>query len=259
MRKAILGWDNYADTAAYTPSSEVTSLPAENLATPQVTKPWRTATAGAPWLRVDIQGSRNVGVIAFMRVNLTPAGKIRVRASNSDPDVLTGLVYDSGLVDANVDARFGMAIHLLPEGGKNAQYWRIDLSDTGLDYYEAGRLFIGPAWSPSVNYSYGWRQGYTDLSKRSRSRGGQTYVDSNRTYRYFAVTFDYLTKEEAEEALLEMDRIIGLRGDVLAVLDPDDTNSPGRSSIWGQLQELSAVVNPQFEVYQKSIQIEERI
>lgn len=258
MTKAIIAWENHADTASILPSSEVSSLPANNLTDAQVSKPWRTATAGPPTLVVDIRGTKNVGVIALVRTNLTPAATIRVRASNSDPEALTGLVYDSGTVSARIDRRYGMLVHVLPSGGRNAQYWRISLADTGIDYYEAGRLFIGPAWSPGVNYSYGWRQGLIDLSKRTRARGGQTYVDRNRQYRYFSVTFDYLTKAEAEDALLELDRQIGLRGDFLVVLDPDDPN-PGKVSLWGQLQALSEVINPQFEIYQKSIQIEERI
>lgn len=259
MNRAILAWENHADTASIIPSSEVSSLPAANLTDTQVSKPWRTATAGGPTLLVDIQDTKNVGVIALVRCNLTPAGQIRVRASNSDPDALTGLVYDSGTVNARVERRFGLLVHILPDGGKNAQYWRITLSDTGLDYFEAGRLFVGPAWSPSINYSYGWRQGYIDLSKRTRARGGQVYVDANKTYRYFNVTFDYLTKAEAEDALLELDRLIGMRGDLLAILDPEETESPGKSALWGQMSDLSAVINPQFDIYQKSISIEERI
>lgn len=259
MQNAIIAWDNYADTAAIFPSSEVSSLPGDNLTNPQLSKPWRSAVAGTVHLLIDVQDVKHVDVLALMAINLSPTGTLRVRASNSDPDALTGLVYDSGTFNPNVDARFKMACHVIPSGGKNAQYWRITLTDNGVDYLEAGRLFIGPAWQPSTNYSYGWRKGITDLSKRNRTRGGQVYVDSNRQYRYFACTFDYLSEAEAEEGLLEMDRIIGLRGDVLVMLDPENTTNPGKDSLWGQLSELAPISNPQFGIYQKSIQIEERL
>ena len=260
MTSAILAWDNKAapSSTIITPSTEVATLPAENLKDPHIAKKWRTTSVTSQYLRIDMASAQPVQVVALIGTNLTAAATWRVRASSSDPLVATGIVYDSGTVSAGIDTRYGLA-SLIMASEISARYWKIDLTDSGASgYLQAGRLFMGPMFQPKVNYSYNWSVAYIDPSRKNRSRGGQLYTDIQPMYRAVAFKFDFLTQAEALNGVLEIDRNCGLHRDLLALLDVDGSNR-SEQAIWGTLESSSELSNPSFGVYSKAYRIEERL
>lgn len=258
MGKGIIAWENLADVGAIEASSELTTLPSSNLIDPQVVKVWRTADSSAPYIILNNFTPKAFQLIAMMGVNLSNSSSIRVRASNLDPSVTSSLLYDSGVVSSGVDSRFKSFVFMTPDE-VTATYVRIDLSDIeALPYFQAGRLFVGPMWSPAVNYIYGWSRSIVDLSKRSQGRGGQIFVDVNNIQRVFSISYDFLTEEECVEGFLEIDRVIGLRKDVLVLLDSESTNK-SRDSLWGMINDMTPANNPSFGIFQKQLGITERL
>lgn len=259
--RAILAWVNQLDqpNTAITATSEVSTLSADNLKDPHIAKPWRTIDAGPQSLLVNLDDQLPVAIVAMMGTNFGSSSTWRIQASTSDPLMVDDIVYDSGTILTGAVPEVGMIVHRLPDDiAIAARYWQITIDDTSLTFLQAGRLFLGPSWTPGVNYSYGWTMGYVDLSAKTRSRGGQTFIDINAQYRRATFAFDFLTEVEALDFTLEIDRVCGNHYDVLVLLDPDGPRNI-RSAIYGLIEDLSPAANPQFNVFAKTYSIEERL
>lgn len=261
MTNAILAWDNHVDrdNVVITPSSEVSTLPGSHLIDPHVSKPWRSTGEAPQTLTIDLDDQRDVAIVALIGTNLTASSTWRIQASTSDPTMGEDEVYDSGVVSTGIDPRYGLCFLRLPDDiPVTARYWLITLDDPNLTYLQAGRLFIGPSYIPSRNYSYGWHLGYVDLGKRTRSRGGQFFIDRNARFREATLTFELIDEDDAFEAMLEIERVCGTTTDVLVVGKPDAAN-PGRHTIWGLMNAQGGISETSFEIYTKNFTIEERL
>lgn len=260
---AAIAYANLADAATLTASSAIPLAPVARLKGPHIARKWRS-TGNAEAVIADLGAAKSLDTLALMGLNLTAAGTARVRASNADPTVTASLTYDSGVLPAGiVDPRYGMLVHLLG-AAVSARYWRIDLADASLGYIEAGRLFIGPRNPFAYNFSPGWSRSYVDRSRRTESRGGQTYVDPGECYRTVSLTFDWITEAERNSFVEEIDRLNGTKTDVLLITRGDSPNL-GRDSLWGLVADLDPIGQPQLvweggaPLYQKSYRINERL
>lgn len=260
MAKIIMGWINNVDlpNVVITASSEVGTLPAENLKDEHVLRPWRSFGESPQSVTTDLGEQRAVALMALMGCNLSADSTFRLRASEDDPTMASS-VYDSGVIATGVDPRYGLFTHRLPgDIAINARYWLLDINDPNVAYIQCGRLYLGNSWTPKINYAYGWSQSYIDLSKSTRSRGGQSYNDINAQYRQVIFNFELLEEGDAFDGVLELDRVCGRHYDVIALMEPDAANQ-GQNTIFGLVAEDTPVINPSFKLFQKAYTIEERL
>jgi len=84
--------------------------------------------------------------------------------------------------------------------GFNVRYVNIEtywLLDTGVTYYEAGRLWVGNAIVLPGGVEEGWQQTIKDNSSIVRSRGGQIYSDIRARYRSLRIEASLLSQAQA--------------------------------------------------------------
>lgn len=238
---AAILWDNRSDKGVISATSFAPLMPPDVLQNHHVKRKWR-ALDNSVSLYVDLQAIRSIDTFGLFGINLTSGGFSRIRASASDPNVTVDVVYDSSPMSGKADPKYQSLIQLI-SAPVNCRYVRWDLSDVGLTYIEAGRLVVGKRYRFVSNFAYGWSRGYVDESRMKRSRGGQTYIDAGPTYRQLEVEFEQITPSERVDVWEEIDRVNGLKQDVLFLMNPESTNL-NRDSIWGLMLDLPSISQP---------------
>ena len=284
MGSMLIAFRNYVDDGTLSGGSWEAGLPIVNLAERQPSRVARTTSLDTEDTQVvlDIGDARPIAFVGLLRHNLSQKGKWRVTVSD-DPGFAT-TVHDSGLVDIwPAITPFGIGLWgEFQWGGKldplligtygidgfhvmdalaRGRYLKVELSDPDNTntYLEAGRLIVAPAWQPSINAQYGWSIEQVDESRSVKSRGGQTYVDQRPKFRRLSFTLEHLEADEMFGNAYELERIKGKGGDVLVVIDPEDTKHRHRHSVYGLLAETTPVSNPYSGRFAKEFVVEELI
>ena len=173
MNLAFL-FDNEADRAVVTASSAAAGLPAENLLDPQRSLVWRSTNGASQVLDITLASDGDpVQTFALVDHNLTLAGTLQLQGWT---DAIAGstLAFDEtlqpyppvygyggqaygiglyggyegsilGLSPADAIAVLRPIALLLLDPAVTVCYSRVTLSDGGLPYYQAGRLYRAPA------------------------------------------------------------------------------------------------------------------
>lgn len=280
----LIAFRNYVDDGTLSGGSWEAGLPIVNLSERQPSRVARTTSPATEDTHVilDIGETRPIAFVALLRHNLGQKGKWRIVVSD-DPGFAT-TIHDSGLVDIwPAITPFGIGLWgEFQWGGKldpllvgtygidgfhvmdalaRGRYVKVELSDPDNPngFLEAGRLIVAPAWQPSINAQYGWSIEQVDESRSVKSRGGQTYVDQRPKYRRLSFTLEHLEADEMFGNAYELERIKGKGGDVLVVIDPEDTKHRHRHSVYGLLAETTPVSNPYSGRFAKEFVVEELI
>ncbi|MBV6633870.1 MAG: hypothetical protein KI792_12665 [Alphaproteobacteria bacterium] len=134
-------------------------------------------------------------------------------------------------------------IHVVP-APIQARYWQIDLTDPSnpAGYIEAGRLFIGNAYQPPHSPRSGLRLGYETRTTVTTAIGGAEFFDRREGYRVARFDLPVLDRDEALAALLDLQREVGIDGEVLLVIDADDAQNLQRQSFRGRFRSLEPLV-----------------
>lgn len=251
MGNAALLYENLADDATIAVSSQLAAAAGALVQNVHVARKWRSESSG-DWLLADLGAFMSLDTIAVMGLTAT---EYRVRLSSSDPGGAAGDILDTGTLA--VDQAYAQAIALL-DAPAAARYLRIDLANSGGSYVEAGRLVAGLRNRFEINFSFDWSIGYVDPSIVTKTRGGQTQVSREQSYRQASLKFDFLRPTDRFGFVQEADRLNGIKDDVLFIFDEDSTALP-RDTIWGRVVDLSPVSQPFFDVYSKDYRIEERL
>ena len=151
---------------------------------------------------------------------------------------------------------YGALVRLLA-APVSARAVRIDLSEGGVEAIMAGRLVVGLRSPFTLNFGYGWSYGYSDMSRRRKSAGGQTFVDRDDRYRVLDLTYKSLSAADRYGHVHEIDRLNGISRDVLFMTDTDSAELD-RDSIWGLVQDMSPASQPNSAYFQKTYRVEER-
>lgn len=232
MANAVLGYDDAVDRGTVTASSQVLTLPAVNLQHPHLSpKVWRSI-GNVETLNCDFGLDRLVDVVALLACNFTQAATWRIRL-DSDAGFAAPHLYDSGTVLTGIDLTYKACIHVLP-ARTTARYLRIDLSDTGLSYLQAGRWVAMRGWRMTRNYGWGFRERWDDRSRQSIAESGQIWVDRGPAFRIVSFPLNAVTEAETRSDVQHLGRTARAR-DVLFVTDPDSANL-GRDSVFGLLE-----------------------
>lgn len=260
---ACLAYFNLADAGAWSASSSIPARQASTLQNVHVGRKWRSVT-NADAVTCDLGSAQSFDTVALIGVNLSAAGVTRLRVSNTDASGAAGEVYDSGAAAARVDPNYGRLIFLLP-ASVLGRYVRVDLSDTSLAYIEAGRGVVAVRFQLSINFMPGASDLLNDPAIKSKSRGGQTYIDpaSPDPFRTWEFTFDTLSETERFGFVEQVEISKAARSDVLLCRNPSSANL-GRDTIWGLLEPTPIVAqagygNDGLPVYSKVYRVEQRL
>ena len=256
---------NLADSGIVTASSWLASAPPTRLQTHHTTRRWSGRIGDTEYILLVFDEPQAIDCVALFRCagifngelrGLSSSATTRVRISSADVTGLTGDLYDSGAATGRIGSADMSMIVLLP-AEVTAKAVLIDISQTGASALQAGRLVVGLTTPFTINFSYGWAHGYADLSRRTKSAGGLTFVDPDDSYKVMTLPFDFLDAADID-MVRTVDRLNGLRSDVLVITDPEASDLPA-VSIWGLMQDLNPPTQPGFSYFSKSYAIEERL
>ncbi len=244
---------NLADLGTISASSSILLSPPSTLQTPDVTERWRSAEAGQGNFIEYISSSFDT--IAVEGTTMSATGQARVRVSSTDSSGVAGDIEDTGWFV--VDGGYNRLVVLLTSVATSG-YVRVDLSDPGEDYVEAGRLVVGERTQFTVNFQYGWGSGYVSRSIINKTAAGLTKIWRRSKVRTLDVTFSFLSESERHGLVETIDRDNGVEDDILFIVDPTSSKLE-RDSIWGLATTLSQVTQPYPEIFVKQYQIEQRL
>jgi hypothetical protein len=253
-----IAWENHADGASLSTSTngELASLPATNVQVEHVGRKWRSGAVSAASLIFDMGASVTCDTLAMLGTNLSAAGTIWVRASDADPAAQSSLLLDTGDIAAGVKAGYGAIYKSF--ASTTARYWRVRPSDGSLSYIEAGRVFLGPSWAPSVPQLFEWAPVVLDATVLGRSYGGQSYADQRPKRRGLMFTLDYMNEAEMYGNAFRLGWEQGITGDVLAI--PDIAGSYlSEQAVFGQLQANEPLFHRKPQIYRQKFTLIERL
>jgi hypothetical protein len=257
-----------------TPSSTNTEVVCSVTTEPQKFRVQGTTVAGTTSMGVYIGGN-----------NSFSTGEA-VYAWDAELLAGTGVVYESGwqdvwpsgMIPANLleweDDNFWLGtlsqsaiagyqapfIHILPTA-QILRYWRVEISDTlnPDNYVQIGRLFMGAAWVPTINYAYGAGLGFEDPTPVDVALSGAEYFDVRSRFRVFDFSMDYLLASETYTSVLDLQRLAGVSGEVLVVPDSDDPLTQPARAFLGRLRQIGQVKQPQPSAFSVTFQAKELI
>jgi len=259
---ALIAHTNHVDLAGITAGSEETTLPIANVQSVHLSSKWRTAAGTvSSHASADFGSSKAVGVLFLGGTNLTASATIRLRASDTDSTAVSGDLFDSTSISAAVNDNYG-AVYYVLSSAVTARFWRVDITDNALatdpDYLEIGRIFLGPIWQPSRGITYGWSAACVDPSSRSRSRGGQVFVDVRPKFRVLDLEVAFLSEAEIYANAFEIDRANGVNKDIL-VIPIVGGSHVSEQAVFGLVSQTTPIVNPSFNLFRKRYRVEERL
>jgi hypothetical protein len=122
-----------------------------------------------------------------------------------------------------------------------ARYWQIELGDpaNAAGYVDVGRLAICGGWQPTFNLDYGDRLGLETDTTRQRTDGGAVLYTERPVRRTLVGALTGLPEDDGFTAF-DMQRRLGISGQLVVVMDPADTTHLHRRSFLATWNELSA-------------------
>lgn len=219
-------------------SNIAASMPVTNLQNSLSQYFTRTTNTSDLIINVDFAADQVISAVHLGRTNFTSAATWRIQCYDAASQTGT-VVYDSTAIEFIVPLTFGELDWGVDAFGASAMedwsqrfatHWfspvavrsmRITISDSanGDGYLQAGRLFIGRYFSPSVNCDWGASLRWVDTSEQYRTAGGSLRTENKYTYREIDVQLSWLDDGEATK-LLDMQKGNGKRSDYFFSLFP---------------------------------------
>ena len=266
MGNIIIADSALSDAATLTAGSEAAGMPVGNLQTFQPSEKWRATNLAAAYVEADLGAAQPLDLIALLYTNTTSAATWRIRGATTQANLTAAPGYDSGAITAWPqsgldDWDFVHVFKWLGASPQTFRWWRVDLTDAANPdgHLQAGRLYLSDAWQPARNLQYGWSIGFADDSIKRRATGGQSWVTARGKRRVLDFTLGFLSEAEMYDNAFDIDRRRGEHADVLAIRDPDDTAHVHRQMVYGLIDGLKPIVNPNFNLFEKSYRIEEAL
>lgn len=266
MMGAAIMWENLADSGTVSASSGLASAPASMLQNQHTTRRWKGRNGALESILLTWSEAQGFDTISLERCAVVSSGiletmastaTVRVRVSSSDLTGIAGDVWDSGTLSGRVREEYGRFVEL--HGSTlTGKALLIDIGQSGVDAILAGRLVVGMRQAFDYNFSYGWTDGYGDLSRIRKSAGGQTFIDRDLRYRVLGIEFGAVSQADRNAIVREVDRVSGISRDVLFVID-EDSAEPDRDSVWGLIKDMSPPSQPNPAWFSKRYDIEERL
>lgn len=278
----MIAYPNRADEAVLSGGDWQVTLPLthlQNRIQAIVARSTDTDPANTQWV-IDLTRSRTVDILALCSHNLSLEATVRVTASDSDDfaflvmDTEAVVVWPalfasenleweddnwwSGQIEEAVRSAYPSNFICRPTQVA-ARYWKVEISDASNadGFVQIGRLFVGPAWSPAVNYDYGASLGFESDTTLEKALGGQEYFDRRTGRRVFRCQLSWLSEQEAYERAWEIQRSLGYDGEVLVLIDPDNRRQEPRLAFLARLRQLTPIEHPYHDYHRMAMEVAE--
>ena len=265
MANVLLAYPNLTDGSTLSGGSW--QAPLTNLQDRRLARVARTADCTTPNTQfvVDLGKDRKLQVVSLVSHNMSTQGQWRVLmgddptfASNkydSGWQVAWPVVYPFGSLEWEDDNWWdctisqddragypGILLDVLPSIVL-ARYVQVLFNDTSnaAGYLQFGRLFLSPSWQPATNMQYGASMNWETDTKVARSLGSVPYFDRKNPRRVHKLTLPVLTDAEAKGTVFEMQRKLGMDGELLVAWDPTDNINLIRQSFVGRMRALNPI------------------
>jgi hypothetical protein len=278
----LLAYPNLADATTLSGGAWETTLPLTHLQNriQAVVARSTDLDSASTQFTIALTKSRVIDLLALCGHNFSLDATVQIQASDAS-DFAT-LVYDSGAIavwpalfasenleweddnwwsgqiDAETRANYPSHFNHRPTQIA-ARYWKVLVTDAGNadGYVQIGRLFIGAAWQPEVNYDYGSTFGFETDTGVEKALGGQEYFDRRTGRRVFRCQLSWLSEQEAYERAWEIQRSLGYDGEVFVNIDPANVTQQIRLAFPARLRQLSALEHPYFAYHKMAVEIAE--
>lgn len=232
---------------------------------------------------IDLTKLRPVRAIAVIAHNLSAIARYKISVSGTSfagqPVSSAGLgdvwpiIYPFGSIpwehpsfwtgralQQDIEGYSWSLVHILPET-QIVRFVRIEIEDTNNPdgFIEFGRLFVGDAWQPHYNQSYGAEIQYVSRTDISEAMSGAETFDRRPAYRQWSFSLDWLSGDEAKTRILEMQRQLDVHGEVLFIQNSTDIHHRHRLSFLGRMARLSGIERANFVQYKNAFRIKEII
>jgi hypothetical protein len=139
------------------------------------------------WLKNDLGSAQSIQAFLFKKHNLSSTATAKIQGHTSDS-------WTSPDVDVSLSLTSDITIYYW-SSAQNKQWWRYYVNDAENSdgYVEAGRLFLGGYFSPTVNMRKDYGKDYEDPSDLMYSDGGQLSVNRKTKYITMNMVFEYVT------------------------------------------------------------------
>ncbi|QDQ26699.1 hypothetical protein FNU76_10170 [Chitinimonas arctica] len=283
MQNILLAYRHYFDTATVTGGSWQAGAPLANLKTRIFSEVARStnALASNTLLDIDLGQVRPIALVSLVDHNLSEMAQWRVTAySNAGythvvwqqdwqrvwPRLGLGAMdwedpgYWSGLIPAERLDQY-RALSIATPDRSRARYWRIEIDDTAnpAGYVQLGRVYVSDGWQPEANLSYGRALGYESRSQIIEADDGTEFGRRRKPCRVVQGELAWLSKTEAYDRVLQIQREADVIGEVFYVEDAADPASLLQRAFPGRLRKLSAIEWPFFNTHRTGIEIKEII
>lgn len=279
MANILLCDSRISDDAVLTASASPGSFPVNALQ--RKSDIWRP-TGLTPWLVADLGQAQDVRSLALVSVAaretagaasqwsrkleglVSAAGTWRIRAAASEDDLVSAPAYDSGAMPfrqsgARDDMPVLVGFHWAAddESPRSHRWWRIDIDDSTNEagFLDFARLFICSSLPFAYNASYGAGIGYEDVSRVSADVNGGLHAVRRIPRAYLDFALDFGNEAEMLGRALDLDRQLGVSGDLLALLDHEAEHHAAQRTVYGALSVLSPVMLPHFNIFSKRYRI----
>lgn len=248
-------YNNLADTAILTASSEAVGFAATNVQNPFRTKVWRTAgvTPGTANLVINHGSPKSVTCVALTGYNWASApGTFVLQFNDADawgaPAVTETLTWS-----VSPTANGNKAVIVKTFTSHLYQYNRLNVVYATGDW-DLGRIFLGTYFQPTKSYSPGWTQEMSDDSVKLRTIGGQGHIDEIEQYR--KVNFGAVIATQAQwESYQTMFNSVGMRKDLFIAFDY--TNEANEMTIYGKFANLPGMTQYASSAFKINVGFEE--
>lgn len=269
-------YNNAADRATLTASSEVGNCFVTNLQSDFKSEVWRSNTTTEAitmtWATGEI-----IGMVALAFCSLSSAATFRVKAYNLSTDVtpaydVTKLCCPASAFDAFYWGTEPLGANAYSYGGgtyavawipPNA-YQKIQLIITDsnpLGYIEASRLVCGTYWSPKYTAEYGATVGVVDTSKQERTDAGDLRTDRGTVHKTLNFDLNFLTNQD-RNSLYNIIIGNGLWRPVYVSLTPEETVQGDQTGeqvfqIYGKMSRQSSIKYQFINQFSTQLELEE--
>jgi hypothetical protein len=208
-------WNNLADAATLTASSESADFPVSNLKDRRYKVHHRTTGVASEWWKWDLGTAQNIYAFLFWYHNFQSGATITIQANTVDSwaapafeEVLTWSTFKLVKLFSSV---------------KTYRWWRLLVADAGNPdgYLRAGRPFLGGQFEPSRNFTKDWEEEIVDLSEVEYSDGGQAFANEKDIYSQIDLQFLRFSASD-RDTFKTIAQAVGKKKAFFIILEPSD-------------------------------------
>lgn len=285
MANCMLAFRNRIDASTLSGGSWESSLPISNLKNRVLGRVARSTDATLASTIIDIDYTKDVNVRLFGLINHNFSLSAKARIRGASDSGFTSAVVDTGWVDVwrvvfpygtleweddnwfdgrySAEQREGYTATFVSIFTRNylARYWRIEIDDAGNPdgFVQLGRIFMGPAWQPSVNMIIGASLAWVPNTGVQEAINGAEYFQRHTPHRMAAFELDLLPEAEMFLHAFEIDKTEGIDQEIMWIHDPGDTVHALRRRFLGDFAEMDPIEWPYPRFTKKAFKIQERV